>query len=64
MGLQPSGFTCTNVKLICQIVPTGERPDSMQWREIDVTSAITANTGSINIGPLEISGTTFQITKD
>jgi hypothetical protein len=36
----------------------------MQWREIDVTSAITANTGSINIGPMEISGTTFQITQD
>jgi hypothetical protein len=64
MGSQPSGFTCTNVKLICQVVPTGERPDSMQWKEIDVTAAITANTGSINIGASEISGTTFQITKD
>ena len=64
MGLQPSGFTCTNVKLICQKVTTGERPDPMLWKEIDVTSVISANTGSINIGPSEISGTTFQITKD
>jgi hypothetical protein len=63
MGSQPSGFTCTNLKLICQKVVTGERPDPMQWREIDVTSAITANTGSINISAAEISGTTFQITK-
>jgi hypothetical protein len=64
MGLQPSGFTCTNVKLICQKVVTGERPDPMQWREIDVTATISANTGSINIGSAEISGTTFQITKN
>ena len=64
MGGQPSGFTCTNVKLLCQITPTGTRPDPMEWREIDVTSAITANTGSINISGAEISGTTFQITKD
>jgi len=64
MGNQPSGFTCTNVKLICQKVTDGTRPDPTLWREIDVTSAITANTGSINIGPMEISGTTFQITKN
>lgn len=64
MGSQPSGFTCTNLKLICQKVTDGTRPDPTLWREIDVTSAITANTGSINIGPMEISGTTFQITKD
>lgn len=64
MGLQPSGFTCTNVKLLCQKTITGTRPDPMEWREIDVTSAITANTGSINISGAEISGTTFQITKD
>ena len=64
MGGQPSGFTCTNVKLICQKVITGNRPDPMQWREIDVTATISANTGSINIGPAEISGTTFQITKN
>jgi hypothetical protein len=63
MNVQPSGFTCTNVKLICQKVINGERPDPMLWKEIDVTSAITANTGSINISAAEISGTTFQITK-
>lgn len=63
MDIQPSGFTCTNVKLICQKVENGLRPDPMLWREIDVTSAITANTGSINISGAEISGTTFQVTK-
>jgi hypothetical protein len=63
MNVQPSGFTCTNVKLICQKVINGERPDPMLWKEIDVTSAITANTGSINISAAEISGTTFQVTK-
>ena len=63
MDVQPSGFTCTNVKLICQKVSGDTRPDPMLWREIDVTSAITANTGSINISSAEISGTTFQITK-
>lgn len=63
MGVQPSGFTCTNVKLLCQKVSGDTRPDPMLWREIDVTSAITANTGSINISAAEISGTTFQITK-
>jgi hypothetical protein len=63
MDVQPSGFTCTNVKLICQKVSGDTRPDPMLWREIDVTSAITANTGSINISGAEISGTTFQITK-
>jgi hypothetical protein len=60
---QPSGFTCNSVKLICQKVTTGERPDPMSWVEIDVTSAITANTGSINISAAELTGTTFQITK-
>lgn len=64
MGNQPSGFTCTNVKLICQKVTDGSRPDPTEWKEIDVTATISANTGSINIGPAEISGTTFQITKD
>jgi hypothetical protein len=64
MGTQPSGFTCTNVKLICQKVIDGSRPNPTEWREIDVTASISANTGSINIGPAEISGTTFQITKD
>lgn len=63
MGVQPSGFTCTNVKLICQKVTDGGRPSPTSWKQIDVTSAISANTGSINIGPSEISGTTFQITK-
>jgi hypothetical protein len=63
MGLQPSGFTCNSVKLICQKVTTGERPDPMSWVEVDVTSAITANTGSINISGAELSGTTFQLTK-
>ncbi len=63
MGSQPSGFTCNSVKLICQKVTTGERPDPMSWVEIDVTSAITANTGSINISGAELSGTTFQLTK-
>ncbi len=64
MGSQPSGFTCTNVKLICQKVTDGTRPSPTQWKEIDVTSSISANTGSINIGAAEISGTTFQITQD
>ena len=64
MGIKPSGYTCTNLKLICQKVTDGTRPDPMQWREIDVTAAITGNTGSINIGPAEISGTTYQITKN
>ena len=63
MGSQPSGFTCNSVKLICQKVTTGERPDPMGWVQIDVTSAITANTGSINISGSELSGTTFQLTK-
>jgi len=63
MGSQPSGFTCNSVKLICQKVNTGERPDPMGWVEVDVTSAITANTGSINISALELTGTTFQLTK-
>ena len=63
MGSIPSGFTCSNVKLICQKVVDGTRPSPTQWREIDVTASISANTGSINIGASEISGTTFQITK-
>jgi hypothetical protein len=62
MGLQPSGFTCTNVKLICQIVPTGERPDSMQWKEIDVTSQLSASTLSGYITSSGMTGTTLQLT--
>jgi hypothetical protein len=57
-----SGFSATNMKLLCQIVTGDTRPLSTAWREIDVTSAMTLTNGYITMSG--ITGTTFQIDAD
>lgn len=54
-----SGFSATSMKLLCQVVTGDTRPSPTEWREIDVTSAMTLTNGYITMSG--ITGTTFQI---
>ena len=61
----PSGFTATGLKLIAQKVPTGTtRPSATAWKEIDVTSQLSATTIGGYINSSGITNTTFQLTKN
>jgi hypothetical protein len=60
-----SGFTANDLKIIAQKVPSGTtRPDTSQWREIDISSQITATTISGYLNQSGLTGTTIQITKN
>ena len=60
----PSGFTATGLKLIAQKVPTGTtRPSATAWKEIDVTSQLSATTIGGYINSSGITNTTIQLTK-
>ena len=61
----PSGFTATGLKLIAQKVPTGTtRPSATAWKEINVTSQLSATTIGGYINSSGITNTTFQLTKN
>ena len=60
----PSGFTATGLKLIAQKVSTGTtRPVATSWREIDVTSQLSATTVGGYINASGMTNTTIQLTK-
>jgi len=60
----PSGFTATGLKLIAQKVPTGTtRPSATAWKEINVTSQLSATTIGGYINSSGITNTTIQLTK-
>lgn len=67
-----TGYTATSMKIICQMVSGDTRPSPTNWKQIDVTSAITLSNGYITqnslsnvtfqIGPAEYSGaTTYEL---
>lgn len=55
------GFTATSMKLIFQLTAIGEKPNPTNWKEYDVTSQMTLNSGFIDVN--SITGTTFIIDK-
>ena len=60
----PSGFTATGLKLIAQKVPSGTtRPSATAWKEIDITSQLSATTIGGYINSSGITNTTIQLTK-
>ena len=61
IGTTPSGFTANSLKILAQKVTSGTtRPDPTQWREIDMSSQLSATTVG---GYLTVTGTTLQITE-
>jgi len=61
----PSGFTANEIKLLAQKVTTATtRPDVTQWREIDVTSQLSATTLGGYLTVTGLTGTTLQLTKN
>jgi hypothetical protein len=61
----PSGFTANRIKLIAQKVSSGTtRPTASAWKEIDVTSQISATTIGGYITQSGMTGTTLQLTKN
>ena len=57
-----SGFFADGLELLVQVVEGDARPDSEEWRVIDVTSQITLENGCITQNG--ITGSTFVITQD
>ena len=61
----PSGFTANGIKLIAQKVSSGTtRPTASAWKEIDITSQISATTIGGRITQSGMTGTTLQLTKN
>ena len=59
-----NGFFAEKIEIICQKVTTGSRPQSDDWRIIDMTDQISANTVNGYITEAALTGTTFVITKE
>jgi hypothetical protein len=59
-----NGFFGEKIEILCQKVPTGQRPNSDDWRIIDMTSVVSANTVNGYITKDVLTGATFVITKD
>ena len=57
-----SGFSTNRMKIICQKRSDNLRPDPTAWKEIDVTSKLSASTINGYLTMSGITGTTFQIT--
>ena len=60
-GTTLSGFSANSIKLLCQVVTGTTQPSPTAWREIDVTSEISATTVNGYLTVESITGTTFQI---
>lgn len=56
-----TGFSANSMKLICQLTVTGEQPSPTLWKEIDVTSELTATMVNGYLNQAGLTGTTFQI---
>ena len=59
-----SGFSANDLVILAQITETGEKPVSTQWREIDVTSQLSATSVNGFITSSGLTGTTFTICPD
>ena len=59
-----SGYSANSIKLLCQMVTGDTRPSPTAWREIDITSEISATTINGYLTMSGITGTTFQIDQD
>ena len=58
------GFFAERFEIICQKVSGTTRPNSSDWKIIDFTSQISANTNNGFIAPGTLTGSTFVITDD
>jgi hypothetical protein len=56
-----TGFSATSMKILCQLRNDTLRPNSTQWREIDVTNLLSATTINGFLTMSGITGTTFEI---
>jgi hypothetical protein len=59
-----SGYSANSIKLLCQMVTGDTRPSPTAWREIDITSEISATTINGYLTMSGITGTTFQIDQE
>jgi hypothetical protein len=59
-----TGFSANSIKLLCQIVTGNAQPSPTLWKEIDVTSEISASTINGYLTVSGLTGTTFQITPE
>ena len=57
-----TGFSAQSMKIIFQLVEGNGRPSPTDWREYDVTSGLTLDSGYITVE--SITGTTFVIDQD
>jgi len=60
-GTTLSGYSANSIKLLCQVVTGSTQPSPTAWREIDVTSEVSATTVNGYLTVESITGTTFQI---
>jgi hypothetical protein len=60
-GTTLSGFSANSIKLLCQVVTGSTQPSPTAWREIDVTSEVSATIVNGYLTVNSITGTTFQI---
>jgi hypothetical protein len=58
------GFFAEKIEILCQKVVTGSRPNSDDWRIIDMTDQISGSTIDNYITENALTGNTFVITKD
>jgi hypothetical protein len=58
------GFFAEKIEIICQKVVTGSRPNSDEWRIIDMTDQISGDTVNGYITESVLTGNTFVITND
>lgn len=61
LGQSCSGFSANELVILAQITPTGVRPNPALWREINVTSQISATTVNNYLTVSGLTGTTFVI---
>jgi hypothetical protein len=60
----PNGFWATRFEVLAQKVPTGTRPNPSNWKLIDYTNTISADTVNGYITEEALTGTTFVVTQD
>jgi len=60
-GTTLSGFSANSIKLLCQVVTGSTQPSPTAWKEIDVTSEVSATIVNGYLTVNSITGTTFQI---
>ena len=64
-GTSPSGFSANDITILAQKVPSGtSRPDTTQWREINISNQYSATTSGGYLTLNSLTGATYQITKN